>query len=993
MQFLNLFTKLFSDHPSNWQRIVSFRQRYLNCRLITPLLLVVIPVAAQPGTRNQQSPSTVTPVVQQKSKPLPTKSVEVEIGGEEIHNYEVKLRTGEFLHAIVDQRGNSVVVTLYSPTGEKLLTADIFGLLGPEPISHEAQETGLYRLEVRPSSPELVRGRYQISSSVKSSATAEDRKRMQAEKLVIEADVLQRSNSPESWQQSIEKYGQAASLWRELADQYWEAHAMNAQGNSYLRLDQKEKALELYESAVTLRKSIQDHKGVAASLINVGRVYARRGETQKALDLFSQAADFLKQSKSAAYEAYQLDEIALVCLQELKAFRKTLEFADQALSIERSLNDKSGETLTLLIVGRAYNEMGEKQKGLAILLDVLERHKAGYQRANQVSTLIKVALIYDELSEPQKAIEYFDQVVPLQKAAGNQYGAALTLHQLGVLHASIGNRSKALECFNLSLPQLRASGDVESLLSLAENYVSLSEFSKALEASNHALAMSRCGSNRKYEAFALLMIGIIRSQQGELREAQAVLEQSLSLFRTLKEAPGQDTSLSGQATSLLGLGLVYAGFGQTQKAFDTLQTALGLFKSIGDNKQQATTLQTLGFLHSIIGDKQKAEEYIRQASALKKDHGEFRVGAVSAMLVGAVSLNNEDPQKALNSLTQALQVFRAARDPNNEAYILDAIGILYNVLGEHKKALETYNQSLKLFRTVGNHRGEAASLSSIGFTFSKLKNFKEAQDYLNQALVLAKAQGDKYSEADALGSIGYVYDQLSQFKSALDYYNQALPIYHEIGMRKSEAYTLTKKGDTYRKIGDLRNALPLQIQALGIFREADSLMGEGAVFANLMELWRDLGNQRLAILYGKQAVNAFQETRRGIKELDKSLQSSYRKSKEETYRKLANLLISEGRLPEAREVLDLLKEEEFFQFIRRDPTALALLKRADLTPEETAAVKRYNENAEVISKLAQEFDNLRKQGTSADDPRYQKLQQDLEAANRTFQVGSQAIGR
>jgi len=41
------------------------------------------------------------------------------------------------------------------------------------------------------------------------------------------------------------------------------------------------------------------------------------------------------------------------------------------------------------------------------------------------------------------------------------------------------------------------------------------------------------------------------------------------------------------------------------------------------------------------------------------------------------------------------------------------------------------------------------------------------------------------------------------------------------------------------------------------------------------------------------------------------------KSHEEIYRKLADLLISQGRLAEAEKVLELLKEEEFNRILRR----------------------------------------------------------------------------
>ena len=100
--------------------------------------------------------------------------------------------------------------------------------------------------------------------------------------------------------------------------------------------------------------------------------------------------------------------------------------------------------------------------------------------------------------------------------------------------------------------------------------------------------------------------------------------------------------------------------------------------------------------------------------------------------------------------------------------------------------------------------------------------------------------------------------------------------------------------------------------------------GEGRTLDELMNVWEQQINKSVAIFYGKQAVNVYQQIRGNIKGLDKQSQQSYLKSHEDAYRKLADLLISQGRLAEAEKVLELLKEEEFNQIARRnglsDPT-------------------------------------------------------------------------
>ena len=103
--------------------------------------------------------------------------------------------------------------------------------------------------------------------------------------------------------------------------------------------------------------------------------------------------------------------------------------------------------------------------------------------------------------------------------------------------------------------------------------------------------------------------------------------------------------------------------------------------------------------------------------------------------------------------------------------------------------------------------------------------------------------------------------------------------------------------------------------------------------------WQAQNRPGLAIFFGKQAVNLYQEIRNEITGLERESQQSFVKSKEQTYRQLADLLIREGRLPEAEQVIRMLKEEEYFDFIRRDEDSSSKAQKAALTPEEAGAGK------------------------------------------------------
>jgi pentatricopeptide repeat protein len=76
-----------------------------------------------------------------------------------------------------------------------------------------------------------------------------------------------------------------------------------------------------------------------------------------------------------------------------------------------------------------------------------------------------------------------------------------------------------------------------------------------------------------------------------------------------------------------------------------------------------------------------------------------------------------------------------------------------------------------------------------------------------------------------------------------------------------------------------------------------------------------MGIKDAAIFYEKMGVNILQTTRARITSLEDSLQKSFLQSKEGYYYNLIDLLTEQGRITEAEQVLSMMKEEEFFDFI------------------------------------------------------------------------------
>ena len=137
----------------------------------------------------------------------------------------------------------------------------------------------------------------------------------------------------------------------------------------------------------------------------------------------------------------------------------------------------------------------------------------------------------------------------------------------------------------------------------------------------------------------------------------------------------------------------------------------------------------------------------------------------------------------------------------------------------------------------------------------------------------------------------------------------------------------------------------------------------------------------------KASVNGYQSQRERASRIGRSALHAYTASVSSAYQELAELLTDQGRLSEAQLVLDMLKEDEQFDFVRRgeDPRRT----RIDYTPAEQKWTNRYREIADQLAALGKEEQALQRQiklGLSEDQKqRRARLTADLKVAQAQFE--------
>jgi CHAT domain-containing protein/Flp pilus assembly protein TadD len=379
---------------------------------------------------------------------------------------------------------------------------------------------------------------------------------------------------------------------------------------------------------------------------------------------------------------------------------------------------------------------------------------------------------------------------------------------------------------------------------------------------------------------------------------------------TLTVLPGQRVpSLSGaalrqiEANHLVEQGIRQFNTSQFYEAERSVSRALEIYRQISDRRGEGIALSHLGNAHSALGNYQQAADYYE------------------------------------NYLTIAKEM----DDRQGEAHALGNLGIVYAALGQYLRAVDHYRKHLEIARDIRDRDGESNALGNLGEAYAALGDYRQALEFHQQSLSLEREIGDRQGEAYSLISLGDVYVALKQYQQAIEEYQQALPILDKINDRYGEAYALGGLGVASNALGESSQAVERYKQALLIATEVGDRENQGALLSHIAEWFTEQDQPELAIVYYKQSVNLREEIRRGIRSLPIDLQHSYRETIADSYRALADLLLKQGRILEAQEVLDLLKLQEVDDYLRENQSSDQTPPGLDLWEQEQQILELYDQ--------------------------------------------------
>lgn len=453
------------------------------------------------------------------------------------------------------------------------------------------------------------------------------------------------------------------------------------------------------------------------------------------------------------------------------------------------------------------------------------------------------------------------------------------------------------------------AGQIRALTLLATLEQETGDYNASLPYLQSGLRLAQQSGDQKAQVRLLALTGWALKET-DLPSARTDLKDSYN--RAGKSDP------AAQAFALTGLAEV-DDTSDPQKAADDLDQALPLAESAHDQKTKAIILADQASVYSEHA-KNAAMVVTGYETALKFAQSIHDCREEAAILSNWANFNVAAGQEsdALQQYKQALKIVETTGDRAMQAAMLQALGYFYQEMGDLDDALSNFRQSLQLEMNLGNKREEGPTMAVIAGVDRDAGNPSAALDDYRLALPVLQQTDNAPWQIIVLNNMGTSEADLGDAGAARQDYLQSIAAAKDKGDPITPAYSAWGLGELEQS-----DALPQYFTALRLAREYSQADLEGMVDASLMHHFHVHQTPSLAIFFGKRAVDQFQSIRRQMNGLANGILSSFVQKQAGAYRELAELLIEEGRLVEAQQVLDLLKVQQYANYVHKQPGTLS----------------------------------------------------------------------
>ncbi|MEZ5344173.1 MAG: CHAT domain-containing protein [Pyrinomonadaceae bacterium] len=411
-------------------------------RKVSLLLLPAVLVFCSSGLFGQTAPKKLalnSPIVS-------------EIQGGETQTFLLSIEANKTARVEIVQNGIDVSLTATDPKGEKYIETETpSGLYGNDLILVTAKEAGEYTVGVQPADPRSRPGKYTITLKLVRQTVPEDFLINDAAKNITktayEADAAKYRGTVEGRREALAKWRKIAELSKIKKDRVWEGVAYISYGLIHDTLGEFQNALDAYLLSLEIWRELGNDQYVASALNNLGVVYHDIGEFEKAVFYYNQAIELQRRKGDIKSVGIYLNNLGNLYA-DLTEYDKAEKFYLDSLEIKReddSVRGKRSLGATVNNLGKLLTRKGNYEKGIAYLVEGLEIRKSVDDKWGEANSLLNVGKARWESGDKAEAFENLKVSNEYSRALGDRQMEAESFYLLAVAERERGNIDKALE--------------------------------------------------------------------------------------------------------------------------------------------------------------------------------------------------------------------------------------------------------------------------------------------------------------------------------------------------------------------------------------------------------------------------------------------------------------------------------------------------------------------------------------------------------------------
>jgi CHAT domain-containing protein/uncharacterized protein HemY len=407
---------------------------------------------------------------------------------------------------------------------------------------------------------------------------------------------------------AIEKYREAATLWRKAAKLQQSAVALRNAGELLHLLGNSAAAKQTYEEALSLSQKVNDPLEEARIRNDLAYLYFLTGESDKAQQHCRVALKIARTFRDRTIEAQALSNLAETFYN--RDLAKAEQLQHEALAIWRESGNQRGQAMALASLAYYYANLGQPAKASSSCQEALSLARAAKDAGVETLALIVTANVRRKSGEKQEALAAYQSARILAERIGDKTSQAIVNGGMGAVSLELNDYQSALEYVKKAVALFEANGEkwgaAEGRMDLGTIYHALGDEAKALDNLTAALNVFRTRPMGRMESMTLRAIGLVYNARGDTQSALKSFQQALALTNV-------QTDQRHAAYTLNCIGKSYEDLNQPDRAGRYYHRALELAQRSSDPHSEALSLYNLAHLERRRGNLGQATRNIKAA--------------------------------------------------------------------------------------------------------------------------------------------------------------------------------------------------------------------------------------------------------------------------------------------------------------------------------------------------------------------------------------------